>query len=125
MNTNDRDVPSKFVIDVTVPDTQDSPTVTRRRPTELQVVGCSIINPLSQVLAEQSAGPALELMTSSDNERGLAARSREAREKFLQKLSKLRDESQISLAYLDSRQLQTNQVPNPDLPLLRLTSSGL
>ena len=121
MKTAGRNVPSKFIIDMSVPPSHslDSPTVIRTRPIELEVVGSSIINPMA--VTEKSDCPAEELMTSSDNERGLAARSREAREQFVRTLRRLRDESQSSLAYLE--QLQSNANIS-DMPLIHLTPSG-
>ena len=125
MKNNGRIVPSKFVIDMSVPSSLDSPAITRTKPTELRVVGSSIINPACQELTAHSDNHVEELMTSSDNERGLAARSREARQQFIRTLSKLRDESQSSLAYLE--QLQSNQgpTPNPDIPLPKPVPSGV
>ena len=95
---------SKFVIDMSVPSSipsLDGPTVTKSRLSALEVIGSSIVNPFGDITTQED-----NLMTSSDNDRSLAEQSREAREEFIRTISRLKDESQPSLAYLE--QFQSN-----------------
>ena len=90
---------SKFVIDMSVPSSipsLDGPTVTKTRLSSLEVVGSSIVNPFGDLTTQLD-----DLMTSSDNDRGLAEQSREAREDFIRTISRLKEESQPSLTYLE------------------------
>ena len=90
---------SKFVIDMSVPSSipsLDGPTVTKSRLSALEVIGSSIVNPFGDITTQED-----NLMTSSDNDRSLAEQSREAREEFIRTISRLKDESQPSLAYLE------------------------
>ncbi|KAI6650996.1 hypothetical protein LOD99_5573 [Oopsacas minuta] len=120
-----RNVRSKFVIDMSIPNlTQslDGPTVTRTRPSDLQVVGSSIINPFIN-LTTQTDVLEVELLKSSDNERGLVDKSREARKDFMRAINKLKDESHSSLSYLEE-QLQFNTDYTPVNESLVLQTSG-
>ena len=87
----------------------DGPTVTKTRLSDLEVVGSSIVNPLGDLTTQSD-----DLMTSSDNDRGLAEQSREAREDFIRTISRLKEESQPSLAYLEEFQYN----PDKSAPVL-------